>query len=211
MNSIRQLAVVLVALSVASAAFGQQRVAPIPEDKMTDSEKQALSEIAKSGHPLFSPLAPMLRSPGLIVSAQRFGEYVYFDNSLEPRIYELAVLLLARQTTQQYEWQVHYPKSIKAGVEQATADAIGAGVRPASMNADEAIAYDFVQELLKRNDISDATYAKFVGRFGERGVVDMIGLLGYYTTIALMMNADRTPIKEPAVAPLLKPLATPLP
>jgi hypothetical protein len=92
----------------------------------------------------------------------------------------------------------------------ADVDAIGAGRKPRTLEPDEAAAYDFVVELYKKNSVSDATYARVVDQLGERGVVEIVGLLGYYTTIADMMNVDRTPL-HPGTAPMLKTLARPLP
>lgn len=194
-----------------AAASGQERLESIPPAAYTPEQRQVVEQIATGRRTeMFSPLLPMLRSPQLAYTAERFGEYVYYSTAFEKRIYELAVLLLARQTTQQYEWRVHYPQAIKAGIKPEDADAIGAGRRPPHLATDEAIAYDFIVELYRRNAVADATYARFIGAFGERGVVDLIGLLGYYNTIALMMNVNRTPL-NPGTTPLLAPRARPLP
>jgi 4-carboxymuconolactone decarboxylase len=201
----------LVTALLCPMASAQERLGPVPVDAYTPEQRQVVAQIAMGPRTeMFSPLLPMLRSPQLGLAAERFGEYVYYSTVLEKRIYELAVLLLARHTTQQYEWRVHYPLAIKAGISPESAAAIGAGRRPAHLAADEAIAYDFIVELYGRNDVSDATYGKFVGAFGERGVVELVGLLGYYNTIALMMNVNRTPL-NPGTTPLLAPLPRPLP
>jgi 4-carboxymuconolactone decarboxylase len=201
----------MVTLMGAGSALSQERIGAVPPDSYTDAQKKVVTDIATGPRTeLFSPLLPMLRSPELAYTAERFGEYVYYHSSFDKRVYEMAVLLLARLTTQQYEWRVHYPLSIKVGVKEDTVEAIGAGKRPAHMPDDEAAAYDFVVELFTKNQVSDPTYARFVDKFGERGVIDMVGLLGYYNTIALMMNVNRTPLNA-GTAPLLKHLAKPLP
>jgi 4-carboxymuconolactone decarboxylase len=211
MRLIPALSYALVTALGCPMAFAQERLGPVPADAYTPEQKQVVAQIAAGPRTeMFSPLLPMLRSPQLGLAAERFGEYVYYSTVLDKRIYELAVLLLARQMTQQFEWRVHYPQAIKAGIKADDVDAIGAGRRPAHLAADEAIAYDFIIELYDRNEVSDATYAKFVGAFGERGVVELVGLLGYYNTIALMMNVNRTPL-NPGTAPPLPPLARPLP
>jgi 4-carboxymuconolactone decarboxylase len=105
---------------------------------------------------------------------------------------------------------VHYPLAIKAGIKQADVDAIGAGKKPKTLTEDQQIAYDFVTEVLKTSTVGDKNYDRFVKKFGERAVVDTVGILGYYYTIALMLSIDRTPVRESPV-PLLKPLARPLP
>lgn len=201
----------IVTLSGAGSALSQERIGPVPPDQYTDAQKKVVADIATGPRTeMFSPLLPMLRSPELAYTAERFGEYVYYNSSFDKRVYEVAVLLLARFTTQQFEWRVHYPLSIKVGVRADTVDAIGAGRRPPHMPDDESAAYDFVVELFTRNQISDPTYARFVKQFGERGVIDMVGLLGYYNTIALMMNVNRTP-PNPGTAPPLERLSKPLP
>ncbi len=211
MTNIRKLSCVMFAMLSASAATAQQRLGAVPVDKYTDEQKKVVADIKTGPRPeIFGTLLPMMRSPELAYTAERFGEHVYYNSGLEKRVYELTVLLLARQLTQQFEWRVHYPQALKAGIKQENLDAIADGKRPPSLAADEAVAYDFVTEIYKTNTVSDATYARFVGMFSEKGVVEVVGLLGYYTTIAVMMNVDRTPL-NPGTAPMLKPLANPLP
>jgi 4-carboxymuconolactone decarboxylase len=190
---------------LAPLAMAQERLPAVPPGSYTDAQKKVTTDIAAGPRAeLFSPLQPMLRSPELAYTAERFGEYVYYHAALDKRIYELIVLLLARQLTQQFEWRVHYPLAMKAGIKQQDIDAIGAGRPPRHLAEDETIAYDFVTDLYTRDAVTDAHYPKFAEKFGERGVVDTVGLLGYYTTIALMMNVNRTPLPE-GTAPLLKP------
>jgi 4-carboxymuconolactone decarboxylase len=203
---------VLAATLTTSAALAQERLGAPPVDKYTDAQKKVVADIAASGprKEIFDPLLPMMRSPELAYTAERFGEHVYYNSGLDKRVYELAVILLARQMTQQFEWRVHYTSALKAGVKQADVEAIAAGRRPRTLEPDESAVYDFVVELYKKNQVSDATYARVVDKIGEKGVVEIVGLLGYYTTIADMMNVDRTPLHA-GTAPLLKPLAKPLP
>lgn len=212
MPMIRPMSWVLAATLTASAALAQERLGAPPVDKYTDEQKKVVADIAASGprKEIFDPLLPMMRSPELAYTAERFGEHVYYNSGLDKRVYELAVILLARQMTQQFEWRVHYTSALKAGVKQADVEAIAAGRRPRTLEPDESAVYDFVVELYKKNAVSDATYARVVDKIGEKGVVEIVGLLGYYTTIADMMNVDRTPL-HPGTAPLLKPLAKPLP
>lgn len=201
----------ILAALLAAGSASAQRLGPVSPDKMTDDQRKVIADVKVGPRTaLFDPLLPMLRNPELAYSAERFGEAVYYKSGLEPRIYELTVLLLGRHTMQQFEWRVHYPLAIKAGIKQADVDAIGAGKKPRSLAEDEAIAYDFVVQLLKTNDVSDATYGRFVARFGEAAVVSVVGVLGYYNTIALMMNAEHTPLHD-GNAPMLKPLKHPFP
>jgi 4-carboxymuconolactone decarboxylase len=111
-------------------------------------------------------------------------------------------LLTARQWTQQYEYDAHQPLALKAGLNQEIISAITEGRRPTGMAADEEIVYDFCSELRQNHSVSDATYARAVSKFGEQGVIDMTGLVGYYTTLAMIMNVARSPLPEGKKAPL---------
>jgi 4-carboxymuconolactone decarboxylase len=211
MTLTRLLVCFLPSLAICAEASAQERLAPITPDQYTEEQRNVLAEVAKGPRTeMFSPLLPMLRSPQLAYTAERFGETVYYTSTLDKPIYELTVLLLARQTMQQFEWRVHYTNAIKVGIAPEDVDAIGAGRRPAHLTDDQRIAYDFVVDLFKYNQISDAHYEKFQARFGDRAVVDLVGVLGYYQTIAIMMNVNRTAL-NPGTAPPLKPLAKPFP
>ena len=113
--------------------------------------------------------------------------------------------MTAGQLKQQYEWNVHYPLAIKAGLNAEVAAAIATGQRPDGMVADEAVTYDFVTELLRNRSVSDAAYAKFLARFGEQGIIDTTTLVGYYSTLALVLNVARSPAQVESTAPKLTP------
>jgi len=151
---------------------------------------------------LNGPFVPLLRSPEFMSRLQKTGEYLRYQNALGPKLTEFVILLTARQWTQQYEYVTHLPLALQAGVKPEVADAIREGRRPAGMAAEEEAAYDFCAELRLNQSVSDATYARAVSRFGERGVIDMIGVVGYYTTLAMVMNVARTPVPD-GKAPLV--------
>lgn len=197
---------VTLALMAATACVAQERLPPIAPDQLSDAQKKIVADIVSGprGH-LPPPMVPMLRSPELMVKIQGLGGYILFHNSLSPRIFEFTVMLVARQWTQQFEWRHHYPLALKAGVSQETLDAIAEGRRPAKLADDESIAYDFILEVLTNKSVSDATYGRYVAKFGEQSLMDMLGTLGFYTSMAMIINVDRTPI-EAGTAPLLKPL-----
>jgi 4-carboxymuconolactone decarboxylase len=177
---------------------------PVPKDKMTEAQKKALEEVVASrgAGGAEGPFVPMLRSPELMNRLQTFGEYVRFHNSIGTKLTEFVILLTARQWTQQYEYDAHQPLALKAGLNQEIISAITEGRRPTGMAADEEIVYDFCSELRQNQGVSDATYARAVGKFGEQGVIDMTGLVGYYTTLAMIMNVARSPLPEGKKAPL---------
>jgi 4-carboxymuconolactone decarboxylase len=187
------------------SAVAQDRMPPIPKEQMTDAQKKAADElVAGPRGTLAGPFIPLLRSPELMSRLQKTGEYLRFHNSVGQKLTEFVILLTARRWTQQYEYDVHAPLALKAGVKPELVRAITEGRRPTGMAVDEEAAYDFCTELHQNHSVSDATYARAISMFGEQGVVDMSGLVGYYTTLAMIMNVARTPIeggKNPPLAP----------
>lgn len=183
---------------------GPERMPALPMEAMDDAQKAAAQELIDGPRgAVFGPFIPLLRSPELMSRLQKVGEYIRFHSALETRINEFVMLIVSRQWTQQFEWCMHYPLALKAGMKQDVLDALAEGRRPAGMAADEEIAYDLCDELACTHGVSDATYQHAVTRFGERGVIDMVGLVGYFSTVSMIMNVARTPpMKDTVSAPL---------
>jgi 4-carboxymuconolactone decarboxylase len=172
-----------------------------------DPAQRALVEHLFSGERggMNGPFNVLLRSPEMGDVAQKLGAQLRFHSSLSKRATELAILVTARFWNAQYEWSAHKKNALAAGVSPAIIDAVAAGRRPASMDPEEATIYDFSSELFRTKQVSDPVYQAAVGRFGERGVVDLTGLLGYYCFVSMMLNVDRYPLPEgekPGLAPL---------
>ncbi len=184
-----------------------ERMPPLDAAKMTDAQRAAAAELAAGPRGgVKGPFIALLRSPELMQRLQKVGEYLRFASSLEPRVSELLMLIVARHWTQQFEWGVHVPLALRAGVSADTLAAIADGRRPASMAADEALAHDFAEEVLRNHGVSPATYAAAVARFGERGVIDMLGVLGYFTTVSMALNVAHTPASQSDEVAPLQPL-----
>ncbi len=177
---------------------------PLGIEQMTAAQRAAAAELAAGPRGgVRGPFIPLLRSPELMHRLQKVGEYLRYESVLERRVSEFAILVVARQWTQQFEWLVHVPLARAAGLEAGIADALAEGRRPSGMAADEEIAYDFCDELFRTHGVSERTYRRAVARLGEQGVVDLVGLVGYFTTVSMMMNVAHTPPPEdPDVAPL---------
>lgn len=181
----------------------KERMPQIAADRMTAEQKQAEEEFrAGRGYGLLGPFSVMLRSPEVMLRAKAMGDYLRFRNVLPKRVSEMVILVTARQWTQQFEWAHHYKYAMEAGLSASIADAIAEGRRPEKMAEDEAAAYDFSIELHRNKCVSDATYARALGQFGERGIIDLTGLNGYYSFLAMMMNVARTPTDTDDVKPL---------
>jgi 4-carboxymuconolactone decarboxylase len=186
-----------------ASSTSNDRMPPLRPDQMTEAQKQAAAEISAGPRgSVFGPFVPLLRSPEFMSRLQKTGEYLRFNNVLGPRLGEMVILLTARRWTQQFEWSAHYPLALKAGLRAEIADAIADGRRPEDMKEDEEVVYDFCDELIRTQGVSDATYARAVSQFQEQGVIDMIGITGYYSTLAMVMNVARTPLPDGADATL---------
>jgi 4-carboxymuconolactone decarboxylase len=194
----------VVGLGVGIPAMAQDRMPEIPAEKMTDTQKKAAAEfVAGRGTPVVGPFIPLLRSPEVMLRAKAMGDYLRFKSVLPPKLSEFAILITARQWTQQYEWGVHAPIALKAGLSPEIVSAVAAGTRPVGMAEDEAVVYDFCEELHHNKSASDAIYGKALAKFGEQGIIDLVGINGYYTFLSMVMNVARTPppkSAEPALA-----------
>lgn len=191
-----------------------QRFIQIPPENLTP-EQQTLAEAIRSGPrsnvkgsaaakpgPLGGPFNVFLRSPDIGNVIQSLGAAIRFRSSLPSKLNELAIIITARQWTSQYEWFAHHRLALEAGLDPAIGKDIAEGRRPAKMDADEAIIYDFSTELHRAHGVSDATYQRALDRFGERGVMDLIAVNGYYVLVSMTLNVDRTPLPGGAAAPL---------
>ena len=186
----------------------------IPLEQLTPDQKKvadairsgARSKLANSAAskpgPLGGPFNVWLRSPGIGNLVQQLGEEIRFRSSLPSKLNELAILITARRWTSQYEWFAHHKLALEAGLDPAIGQDIANGRRPAKMDADETLVYNFSTELHQTQGVSDATYKAVLDRFGERGVVDLISVNGFYVLVSMCLNVDRTPLPAGEKLPL---------
>ncbi len=179
---------------VVSAAAAQDRLPMIPSDKLTDAQKKAVSEMQAGSFGVGGPFVALLREPKLAEQAYAMATYFRTDSVVGTKLTEFVILLAARDWTQQFEWTAHYGRALKAGLTQETVNAIAAGRRPDGMPEDEEIVYEFWIELDHNRSVSDATYERALKKFGERGVVSITALNGYYAMLAMLLNVSRTPV-----------------
>ena len=177
--------------------MSRDRMPPIPEDRMTPEQRAAMVELTSGPRgKIGGPFVPLVRSPELMSRLQKVGEYLRFHNTVGLRNSEFAVLVVARHWSQPVEWAIHRPIAEREGVLPATCDALLEGRRPDNMTNEEAIIYDMLEELRANRSVSDATYARALERFGEKGVIDIVAHYGYYSTLAIVMNTCRTAVPE---------------
>jgi 4-carboxymuconolactone decarboxylase len=197
------LAVAFVLLS-RSDLRAQERMPPVPAEKMTEAQKKVAADFAavRNAAPT-GPFAVLLRVPELMDLSFKWRQHVQARSALDHRLTELAILVTARHWTQQYEWNAHAPAALKAGLAPEIVAAIGEGRRPDRMAEDEAVLYELLTELQRNHAVSDATYNRALARFGEPGIVEAASLAGYYSMLAMVMNTARTSLPAGTKPPLL--------
>jgi 4-carboxymuconolactone decarboxylase len=183
------------------------RFKPLTYDEMTPAQRTMIEHVLAGprGGSIEGPFNVQLRSPEMGDLAQQFGAATRFATTVPRKLYELAIILTARHWTAQFEWYAHRRAAIQAGISAATCDAIAQGRRPAGLPPDEEAVYNFANELLETKQVSDATFAAAKNLLGERGVVELINVMGWYGTVSMYLNVDRYPLPAGAVAEL-KPL-----
>jgi 4-carboxymuconolactone decarboxylase len=172
----------------------EDRLPPIAPDDWTAEQRICAEEIiAGPRGGVISPFVPMLRSPEFCTHAQRLGEYLRYRSAIGLRLSELAILVTAQHWQQQVEWAIHAPIAMKAGISPATVDAIAAGEVPTLEAEDERVVFAFARQTLRHRRVDDPTWARALALFGEQGVVDLMGVVGYYTMLSFVMNGAQTP------------------
>ena len=197
-----------------AGAADPRRFKLIPPEELTPEQKKVADAIrsgprsavknssaARPG-PLGGPFNVWLRSPGVGNIIQELGAEIRFRSSLPLKLNELAIIVTARHWTCQYEWFAHHRLALEAGLDPAIGEDIAQGRRPAKMDADETLVYNFSRELHETQGVSDATYKAARERFGERGIVDLIAVNGFYGLVSMALNVDGTPLPEGAKLPL---------
>jgi 4-carboxymuconolactone decarboxylase len=180
------------------------RFTTLTPETMTADQKRVADAIQSGprGAGLRGPFNALLRSPELCDLVQRVGAFVRFGSSIPPRLNEMAIIMAGRKWTAQYEFYAHRRLAIEAGLKPAIADAVAAGTRPAGMAEDEAVVYDFVSEMLATGQVSDANFDRVKKAFGERGVMDLVGAVGYYSLVSMVLNVARVPLPAGVEPPL---------
>ena len=182
------------------------RFKPLTSEQLTPEQKTMVDDLLSGMRTsLEGPFNVLLRSPEMGNLSQKLGEYLRFRTAVPKRLNEMAILMTAKWWSSQYEWYLHKPLALSAGLNAALIDALQAGDRPAPMQADEAVVYDFCTELRDGRRVSDGTFKAAVDLLGERGVVDLIATMGYYDLVSMALNVDRYPLPDGAQAALPEP------
>jgi 4-carboxymuconolactone decarboxylase len=202
------LMMALILLVLGATASAQERLGPIPADQMTDAQKKAVAEFTK-----VRPNGPFgfwwgyLRVPEILIPFLQIQSHVHGvmeteKGALGEKLTHFAILIAARQWTQQVIWNLHDKNAIKSGLKPEIMSALAAGRRPQRMAEDEEILCDFCIELQRNQSVSDPTYARMLSKFGERGIAEATLIQGEYTIMSMFMNVARTPLDAGTPQPL---------
>jgi len=173
------------------------RFAPLDYAELDEQQKVMVQHILEGPRSnVRGPFNTLLRSPEMGDIAQELGAYIRYESVLPATLREMAIIMTAAHWRAEYEWFRHKEAAIEAGLDTTIIDAIAAHRRPARMQADETVLFDFCDELLRTQRVSDRTFAAAIDTFGERGVVDITGTLGYYSLISLILNVDEHPLPD---------------
>jgi 4-carboxymuconolactone decarboxylase len=176
------------------------RVAVLAENELTP-DQQALLDSIRSGPrggstPIRGPFAVFLHAPAFGELAQQLGGHCRYQTGVPPRLSELAILVTAKLWRAQYEWFAHVPQAERAGVKKETIRAVQRGQVPKSATKDERAIYDFIVELYRTRRVSDKNFRRVHGILGEAATVELVGILGYYVLISMILNVFRMPLPE---------------
>ena len=181
------------------------RIKPLAPAEMDAAQRKFHDHImAGPRGSMGGPFQAWIHSPDFADRAQKVGEYCRFNSALEPRLSELAILITARQWTAQFEWFAHAPMALEGGLSAEIIEALRQRRMPVFAQADEATIYNFCTELYLESRVSDATYEATKTQLGEQGVVDLVGILGYYAMVSMTLNVFEMPLPD-GVEPPLEP------
>jgi 4-carboxymuconolactone decarboxylase len=180
---------------------------PLPADSDMDPAQRAAADqlIAGPRKGVYGPFLPLLRSPQLLERVGKVGEYLRYDSVLDARIREFVTCAVARHVSNQFEWLMHAPLALKAGVSEAALEALRLGARPRELPRDEQAALDLSTELLQRHGVSEPAWTEAVELFGEQGAVELTTLAGYFVMVSWLMNAAHTPAQSGTQGAPLQP------
>jgi 4-carboxymuconolactone decarboxylase len=171
------------------------RYQPLQEDALTPEQRRIFND-CKAGPrgAVPPPVHVWLKSPGLADFAHRVGAHVRFGTPFTPKQTEIAILVTARYWTAQFEWAAHVRLGLQAGLTQEQIDAIGERKAPKFDDPDDRLVYEFAHGYYQNHRIDDAIYERVQKRWGDKGIVDLAGLIGYYSFVSVTLNVFDVPI-----------------
>jgi len=196
---------IFVTLPQMAPADDTVRFAPLKAEELNPAQKawaDAITAPPRNAKFTNPPYRAYIRNPDLAPRLTAMTDYLRWNTSLPPRLSEMAILITARQWTAQYEWFAHYPLAIKGGLDPRILSAIAQGKRPDNMKDDEAALYDLAMALYRDKKVSDEVYKAALDKFGERGIMDIIGIMGYYDITSMTLITMQAGPPNDSVPPL---------
>ena len=209
--SIMKASTIAMGLTLLAAGCGTgraeeaSRFPPLTPEQLTPPQKawaEAIAVPPRNAKIINPPYRAYVRNPDLAPRLSALSDYLRWNTSLPARLSEMAILITARQWTAQYEWFAHYPLAMKAGLDPEVADGIAHGVRPDKMKDDEAALYDLAIGLYHAKKVTDDVYKAALEKFGERGIMDVIGIIGYYDLVSMTLITMQAGAPNDSVPPL---------
>lgn len=185
------------------SSMGPDRYPPIAPENWTDEQKRYAQPMLDGPRKaMISPFVPLMRSPKLMDLAQATGAYLRYNSAIGTRLTELAILVTARHWDQPVEWAIHAPIAQQNGINEAVISALRQNKKPEFQKDDEALVYDCAVQLLESRRLDDATHDRAQVAFGEQGVIDLLGVIGYYSLLSVVMNGAQTAVPGTTALPL---------
>ncbi|SEI20333.1 4-carboxymuconolactone decarboxylase [Pseudomonas asplenii] len=167
----------------------RSRLTTLQPDEMSEDQQRVLADILKGPRGnLDGPFLAWIHSPTLADHAQRLGAFCRYGTALELRLTELAILTTAAWWRSQAEWQIHEPIARGAGLSETIIEALKQQQPPVFSCADEQCVYDIGKSLYETRRVPATLYEQGVALFGEAAMVDLIGVYGYYSLVAMTLN-----------------------
>jgi 4-carboxymuconolactone decarboxylase len=193
-------ALVTAAFAMPLAAATQERYPALTPDQLSPAQKAYIENLQKPPRNNTTaltnpPFKVYLRDPELGSKLEAVSDYVRWETGLAPRLTELAIMITARQWSNQWIWRGHYRAALRGGLDPSVGADMAAGKRPEKMKPDETVLYNYAMEMYRDKAVSDPTYAAAAKQFGEKGLIDLVATMGYYDTVAMTL------ITAKAVAP----------
>jgi 4-carboxymuconolactone decarboxylase len=179
-----------------------------PSPETMNAEQRAVYDDIITGPRarLVGPLRAALHNPALADRWQKMGALLRFGTSISPRYSELAILVTARHWNSQLEWYVHATAAQVAGLPQGVIDAMLIAAPPVFDDASDAAVYDYARQLLQQGSVDEPAYQAVLGLFGEAGTVELTAIVGYYSMVAMTLNAHHIPLPDDGAVPPLQPV-----
>jgi 4-carboxymuconolactone decarboxylase len=184
------------------------RLPAISEGQLTARQRELRDAIfagPRGKTPLWGPFGVFMHAPDFGNPAQQLGAYCRFNTAVPPRLSEFAILATARHWRAQFEWHAHAPIAERAGVSAQTIRDLRAGRRPAKAPKDELAIYDFISELYRKRRVSNRNYARINSILGDAATVELVGILGYYAMISMILNVFNVPLPPDATPGFREP------